>query len=192
MNLSIIKNILEQRKISIKSFAAKVGMTEHGLHQMIRIGSTTTKTLERIAKELDVDTSIFFETTMVVTEPKSEYAVHDIDIDVWRRINELKAMEGLNQKEFSEEIGVNEKTFSAMMSRKTDPGFEVFRGVARRFPNLNMRWFILGEGEKYVTPGTGLQTGQQKAYCKDCEMFKAVIRQQVEMIEFLKSKVKQQ
>jgi len=59
--LSRIKDLLRERKISIRDFAKEIGITEQGLQLLIRQNSTKVETLEKIAHLLDVPISTFFD-----------------------------------------------------------------------------------------------------------------------------------
>lgn len=67
-NLLIIKELLKQRKKTIRDFASEIGMTEQALQLLIRKNSTKIETLELIAKKLNVSISIFFEDNIEGTE----------------------------------------------------------------------------------------------------------------------------
>lgn len=60
-NLLIIKDLLKQKKISIRDFATELGMTEQALQLLIRKNSTKIETLELIAQKLNVSVATFFE-----------------------------------------------------------------------------------------------------------------------------------
>lgn len=60
-NLLKIKELLKEKKITIKSFSADIGMTEQGLQKLIRDNSTKIETLELIAKKLNVSVVVFFD-----------------------------------------------------------------------------------------------------------------------------------
>ena len=70
-NLSKIKYLAEKRGISIRELAERVGLGENRIHVMCRTNSTKIDTLEKIAKELCVPVSIFFDDDTQVTEIKS-------------------------------------------------------------------------------------------------------------------------
>lgn len=60
-NLLKIKDIAEQKNISIRELAERVGIRENQIHVMCRTNSTKIDTLEKIAKVLDVPVSEFFD-----------------------------------------------------------------------------------------------------------------------------------
>jgi transcriptional regulator with XRE-family HTH domain len=59
-NFEIIRDLCENRGITIRALASRVGLTDVSVHQLIKKGSTNTATLEAIAKELDVSAGCFF------------------------------------------------------------------------------------------------------------------------------------
>ena len=67
-NLLKIKDIANSKKIPLKTLAEKVDITPQALSRMMRLGSTNTETLERIAEILGVSASIFFESDDNINE----------------------------------------------------------------------------------------------------------------------------
>lgn len=63
-NLVIIKELLRQKRYTIRQFSSEIGITEQGLQNIIKQNSTKVETLEKIAKALDVPVSIFFDDAM--------------------------------------------------------------------------------------------------------------------------------
>jgi transcriptional regulator with XRE-family HTH domain len=60
MNYEEIKVLCDKRRMPVKELAAKCGITEAGLHQMLRNQSMKIDILEKIADVLDVPVSSFF------------------------------------------------------------------------------------------------------------------------------------
>ena len=60
-NLYKIKSLAEQKGISLRELASKVGISEQQIHLMCRVNSTKVNTLEKIANILQVPTSTFFD-----------------------------------------------------------------------------------------------------------------------------------
>lgn len=61
VNLIKIKELAKDNNITIKSLASQVGITEQGLHKMIKDNSASAETLDKIAQVLNVFPAIFFE-----------------------------------------------------------------------------------------------------------------------------------
>jgi DNA-binding Xre family transcriptional regulator len=59
--LSLIKKIASAKGITIKQLADEIGITEAGLHKLIRDNTTTVRTLEAISAKLNVSPCVFFD-----------------------------------------------------------------------------------------------------------------------------------
>lgn len=64
-DLQIIKEIAWQRNVSIKNLAEMVGLSENGLHRLIRDNNTKMDTIEKIAKSLDAPLEYFYDSESV-------------------------------------------------------------------------------------------------------------------------------
>lgn len=60
-NLFKIKEIAEQKKISIKDLSSAAGITTQAFHKLIRENSTRVDTLELISRKLGVSIAVFFD-----------------------------------------------------------------------------------------------------------------------------------
>lgn len=60
-NLTIIRDLCERKKMTIRELAQRIGRDESSIQSAIRRGSTNTGTLELIAKELGVSAGVFFD-----------------------------------------------------------------------------------------------------------------------------------
>jgi len=63
-----IRDICNERKITLKALARQAGITEHGLQRILKENKARTDTLERIAKVVDVPVSYFFEDLKMVIQ----------------------------------------------------------------------------------------------------------------------------
>lgn len=61
VNLSKIKELAKDKDITIKSLAAQAGITEQGLHKMIKDNSASADTLDKVAQALGVSPVVFFQ-----------------------------------------------------------------------------------------------------------------------------------
>ena len=69
------------------------------------------------------------------------------------RIAKIMECEGLNAKQFSQEIGVSAGTISNIMGGRNKPSLEVMQAVMRRFRTINCLWLLDGTGSMYqATP----------------------------------------
>ncbi|MDR1542867.1 MAG: helix-turn-helix domain-containing protein [Prevotellaceae bacterium] len=60
-NLLKIRDLCKQKKITIRELSNRIGIGESALQSLIKNGSTSTLTLEKIARELEVSAGIFFD-----------------------------------------------------------------------------------------------------------------------------------
>lgn len=60
-NLQKIKDLSKEKNISIKSIAETIGVSEQGLHKMIREETMSVVVLEQIARILSADICLFFD-----------------------------------------------------------------------------------------------------------------------------------
>lgn len=84
VNLQKIKTISKERKITLRSLANQVGISEQGLQKIIRDNTTSISTVERIAAILGVSPAVFFDET-----PTSVNAMGDNSIAISGSGNEI-------------------------------------------------------------------------------------------------------
>lgn len=60
-NFLLIRDLCERKGISIRSLAKQIGKDDSSIQAMIRTGSTNTRTIEDIARVLDVPVGVFFD-----------------------------------------------------------------------------------------------------------------------------------
>lgn len=60
MNYVLIKDLAEQKGLTVKKLCEEVGITDAGLHQMIRNESMKIEILEKISEVLNIPVSTFF------------------------------------------------------------------------------------------------------------------------------------
>ena len=65
------------------------------------------------------------------------------------RLQQFLAAENISQSVFAESIGVTKASVSHILGGRNKPGCEFIENMARRYPNLNIEWFISGKGKMY-------------------------------------------
>lgn len=60
-NFSIIRTLAKERRMSLKTLAQNVGISENGIHAILKNNITTSDTLERISQVLGVSPAVFFD-----------------------------------------------------------------------------------------------------------------------------------
>ena len=64
-NFLLIRDLCEQKKITMRELARRIGRDESTIQSAIRRGTTNTKTIEAIAAVLEVPVGYFFDTEPV-------------------------------------------------------------------------------------------------------------------------------
>jgi len=59
--ISRIRNLIDDKKITIREFAEKIGVSEPGIHNMFRANDMKVSTLQKIADYFDVPITYFFD-----------------------------------------------------------------------------------------------------------------------------------
>lgn len=75
-NLQKIKEIAIEKNIAMKTIAEAVDLTPQALSRIMRLGSTNTDTLERIADVLGVSAAVFFAPTEPVSHVSQQVALN--------------------------------------------------------------------------------------------------------------------
>ena len=60
-NFLLIRTLCEERKMTMRELARRIGRDESTIQSAIRRGTTNTKTIEKIAEVLDVPVGYFFD-----------------------------------------------------------------------------------------------------------------------------------
>lgn len=59
--------------------------------------------------------------------------------------------EGMSNLQFANEIGISPAAVTHILSGRNNPSLDIIAKIASRYPQYNLRWLILGEGEP-ITP----------------------------------------
>ena len=60
-NFLLIRELCELKKITIRELASRIGKEDSSIQAIVRNGTTNTKTIEAIAKVLEVPVGVFFD-----------------------------------------------------------------------------------------------------------------------------------
>jgi transcriptional regulator with XRE-family HTH domain len=70
---------------------------------------------------------------------------------IGERLAVLLKDKGISQKAFSKKIDYREQSISNLITGQTkSPKSDLLVEIARLFPDVNLRWFLLEEGEMFV------------------------------------------
>ena len=68
------------------------------------------------------------------------------------RINLILRAKNLTSRQFAEEIGIQPSGMSHILSGRNRPSLDFVMKVVNRYPEIDIKWLTLGEGEMYVSP----------------------------------------
>lgn len=93
-NLTVIKDLCNNKGISIRALSLKIGISHVGLYKIIRTNSTKVETLEKIAEALNVPIILFFDNTnnsvKIINQMRNEIVtLHKIIVNKTNIINSL-------------------------------------------------------------------------------------------------------
>ena len=63
------------------------------------------------------------------------------------RIKEIIKYTGLNSASFAEELGIQKSSISHIVNGRNNPSVDFIMKLTNRYPEINSRWLISGEGE---------------------------------------------
>lgn len=72
-------------------------------------------------------------------------------MDMKDRIKMVMDTMQMSQKIFADAIGISAGTLSSILSGHTKPTLQTVVLITRRFPEIDMKWLITGEGSMYLT-----------------------------------------
>lgn len=70
------------------------------------------------------------------------------------RLLKFMQSENISAGKLAEIIGVQPSAISHITSGRNKPGFDFLAGLFTKFPNLNPKWIIVGEGSMTISPET--------------------------------------
>ena len=67
------------------------------------------------------------------------------------RVLKIMQSEGMNAKQFCQEVGISQGTLSNIMGGRNKPSLDVMQAILRRFRGISCDWLIMGVGTMYVS-----------------------------------------
>ena len=67
------------------------------------------------------------------------------------RVLQVMQSEGMNAKQFCQEVGISQGTLSNIMGGRNKPSLDVMQAILRRFRAVSCDWLIMGVGSMYVS-----------------------------------------
>ncbi len=66
------------------------------------------------------------------------------------RVLQVMQSEGMNAKQFCQEVGISQGTLSNIMGGRNKPSLDVMQAILRRFRAVSCDWLIMGVGSMYI------------------------------------------
>ena len=66
------------------------------------------------------------------------------------RVLQVMQSEGMNAKQFCQEVGISQGTLSNIMGGRNKPSLDVMQAILRRFRAVSCDWLIMGVGTMFV------------------------------------------
>ena len=67
------------------------------------------------------------------------------------RVLKIMQSEGMNAKQFCQEVGISPGTLSNITGGRNKPSLDVMQAILRRFRGISCDWLIMGVGTMYVS-----------------------------------------
>ena len=148
-----IKEIMIHYSMGIEQFSEEIRMQENTLVYLLRGRSRVhLYNLVSICKrfnEININWLLLGEGEFLSIDPQtapntSSSKKSDSIVD---RIQSMKNQVGMDNQQFSTKIGIQESTLIHILSGRNQPSVDVICSISKRFPQFNLRWIVLGEGE---------------------------------------------
>lgn len=89
-NFLLIRTLCEERKITMRELARRIGRDESTIQSAIRRGTTNTKTIEKIAEVLEVPVGYFFDSGQTIEAKTNSLPENEETINYLKQIIEEK------------------------------------------------------------------------------------------------------
>ncbi len=66
------------------------------------------------------------------------------------RIRQLMEYDGLTAVQFSKKVNINTSAISHLLNGRNNPSFENIQKIIAAYPNLNVKWFMTGQGDIFT------------------------------------------
>ncbi len=76
--------------------------------------------------------------------------------DIPSRIRQIMDYYELTSTQLANKLTIQKSSLSHLLSGRNKPGFEFLKKLAENFPELNIKWFLTGDGEMIQSSPTPL------------------------------------
>ncbi len=96
---------------------------------------------------------------------------------IGKRLHMFVKSKHMNTTQFSKELGCGQTTMSSITSDKSKPGAEILQSITVNFPELNLRWLLIGQGDMLVGDCEKEVEKMQRQVAQLKTMFKLTLKQ---------------
>lgn len=90
---------------------------------------------------------------------------------MFEQIQKIMDYEGLNSKEFAEEVGINPSSLSHYFSGTRSPNLNVLNRILTRFEHINTDWLLFGKGNMIKNDSESTAVQQPKIDKRQLNLF---------------------
>lgn len=179
-----LKAIAMKKNIQLKQLAKAVGVSESGIHYMIRNNTMKMNVLQKIMDILNVTIYELMagerKKTDVVNEPEAPYikAKHGIGERIQLIIKDCCGKQSI----FAQKTGIDPSRLSKVISQDITPGVDMLEKIYNVFPQYSMKWLITGKGAV-------IDSSDGSGACLECENLKKMNRHLSDLIEKLNMEI---
>jgi len=148
-----IKEIMIHYSMGIELFSEEIIMQENTLVYLLRGRSTvhlyTIASICNRFNEININWLLLGEGEFLSTAQQSSpnTSPSKKSNTIVDRIQLMKNQVGMNNLQFSTEIGIQERILNFIEEGRNQPSVNVICSISKRFLQFNLRWIVLGEGE---------------------------------------------
>jgi transcriptional regulator with XRE-family HTH domain len=169
MDVNKIRNLAVNKNINLKDLAEKIGMSEGGFHQSLKNNTLKVSVIEKIAEILQIPVFVLFEDNEIIKSEENVLQPETIN-KINTRFKKIMHHAELNQIQFAGRIGIAADRLNKIINNSIDFGVEVLQGIAKAFPEIDMRWLLLGVGEMEIKQSIAAESSVHYGKpCKQCE-----------------------
>ena len=148
-----IHEIIIRYSLNSGAFAATIGIQgstlSHLLNGRNRPNLDVISSICRRFIDLNINWLLLGEGEFLLTAPRSSpnATPSKKSKSIVDRFQLMKNQVGMDNQQFSTEIGIQESTLIHILSGRNLPSFDVICSISKRFPQFDLRWVVMGEGE---------------------------------------------
>jgi plasmid maintenance system antidote protein VapI len=179
--ISKVRDLCRERGTKLRTVAKAIGVTEHGLQKMITRETASVPNIKALSDYFNVPIEYWLENYKEPLDGEEQK-----NVPIGTRLNDFIHFNGLTQVEFAKILGVPATRINNIVKNSPDFNVDLLAGITQHYPNLNLRWLLLGAGNMTLTEAQ--KKGQLE--CTECKKKDQVIYNLSQDNKELKDQVK--